>query len=73
MKINNFLTNIHLSIDNLVEGKETLIPHVTQSFTPQEAIKQELKLRNLPPVDIAFRWKSNSLAGIYEQFLSQDS
>ena len=77
MKINNFLTNtrtpVHLFIDNLVEGKETLIPHVTQSFTPQEAIKQELKLRNLPPVDIAFRWKSNSLAGIYEQFLSQDS
>ena len=39
-------------IDNLVEGKETLIPHVTQFFTPQEAIKQELELRNLPPADL---------------------
>ena len=39
-------------IDNLVEEKETLIPHVTQFFTPQEAIKQELELRNLPPADL---------------------
>ena len=54
--INSFLTNtrtpVDSFIDNLVEGKETLIPHVTQSFTPQEAIKQELELRNLPPVDL---------------------
>ena len=39
-------------IDNLVKGKETLITHVTQRFTSQEEIKQELELRNLPPVDL---------------------
>ena len=56
IKINSFLTNtrtpVDLFIDNLVEGKETLIPHGTQFVTPQEAIKQELELRNLPPVDL---------------------
>ena len=55
-------------IDNLVKGKETLILHTTQFFTPQEAIKQKnktnnknknkekqkLELRNLPPVDLCF-------------------
>ena len=55
-KINSFIANKRTPadsfIDNLVEGKETLIPHVTQFFTPQEAIKQELELRNLPPVDL---------------------
>ena len=39
-------------IDNLVEGKETLILPVTQVFTPQETIKHELELRNLPPVGL---------------------
>ena len=56
IKINSFLTNtrtpIDSLIDKLVEGKDTLIPHVTQFFTPQEAIKEELELRNLPPVDL---------------------
>ena len=56
IKINSFLTNTKTSVDSfinsLVEEKETLIPHVTQFFTPQEAIKQELELRNLPPVDL---------------------
>ena len=56
IKINSFLANtrtpVDLFIDNLVEGKETLIPHGTQFVTPQEAIKQELELRNLPPVDL---------------------
>ena len=56
IEINNFLTNtrtpVDLFIDNLVKGKETLILHVTQFFTPQEVIKQELELRNLPPVDL---------------------
>ena len=55
-KINSFIANKRKPadsfIDNLVEGKETLIPHVTQCFTPEEAIKQELELRNLPPVDM---------------------
>ena len=36
IKINNFLTNtrtpVDLLIDNLVEGKETLTPHVTHFF-----------------------------------------
>ena len=39
MKINSFLTNartpVDLFIDNLVEEKETLIPHVTQFFGPR--------------------------------------
>ena len=56
IKINNFLTNtrtpVDSFIDNLVEWKEALIPHVTQFFTQQEAIKQELELKNLPPVDL---------------------
>ena len=56
IKINSFLTNtrtpVESFIDNLVEGKETLIPYVTQCFTPQGAIKPELELRNLPPVDL---------------------
>ena len=38
--------------DNLVKGKETLIQDVTQFFTPQKAIKQELELRNLLPLDL---------------------
>ena len=56
IKTNDFLTNtrtpVDSFIDNLVEGKENLTPPVTQIFTPQEAIKQELELRNLPPVDL---------------------
>ena len=36
IKINNFLTNtetpVDSFIDNLVEGKETLIPHIKQIF-----------------------------------------
>ena len=39
-------------MDHLVEGKEILIPHVTQFFTPQKAIKHELEIRYLPPVDL---------------------
>ena len=58
IKINSFLTNtrtpVDSFIDNLVEVKETLQPHVTQFFTPQVAIKQELELKNLPPVDLLF-------------------
>ena len=50
IKINSFLTNTRTAvdsfIDNLFEQIETLIPHVTQFFTPQEVIKQEF--RNLP-------------------------
>ena len=56
IKINSFSRNrrtpVDSFIDNLVEWKENLIPHVTQFFTPQEAIKQELELRNLPLVDL---------------------
>ena len=56
IKINSFLTNrrtpVDSFIDNLVEWKENLIPHVTQFFTRQEAIKKELELRNLPLVDL---------------------
>ena len=52
IKINSFLTNtrtpVDSFIDNLVEGKETSIPHVTHFFTPHEAIKQDLELRDLP-------------------------
>ena len=33
-----------------MQGKK--LPGVTQLFTPQEAIKQEFELRNLPPVDL---------------------
>ena len=56
-KINeNFLTNSKTCVDSfieyLVEGKETVINHVAKHLTPQEAIKQELELRNLPPVDL---------------------
>ena len=64
IKINSFLTNtrtpVDLFIDNLVEGKETLIPHVTQFFIPHETITQELELRNLPPVDL-LRFDGNSV------------
>ena len=42
IKINIFLRNtrtpVDSFIDNLVEGKETSIPHVTQFFTPQEEV-----------------------------------
>ena len=48
IKINNFLTNTRTSadsfIDNLLERKETLIPHLTRLFTPQEVIKQEIEI-----------------------------
>ena len=47
IKINNILTNTRTPVDsfinNLVEEKEILILNATQVFTPQEAIKQELK------------------------------
>ena len=50
IKINSFLTNTITAVDsfinNLFERRETLIPHVTQFFTPQEVIKKEF--RNLP-------------------------
>ena len=56
IRINIFLTNtrthVDSFIDHLVEGKETLIPHVTQFFTQQETVKQELEVRNLPSVEI---------------------
>ena len=43
IRITIFLTNtrthVDSFIDNLVEGKETLIPHVTQFFTQEETIK----------------------------------
>ena len=37
----NTWTPANSFIDNLVKGKETLILHITQFFTPQEAIKQK--------------------------------
>ena len=44
IKINIFLTNTRIPVDsfieNLVEGKETLMPHVTQFFTPQEEVNK---------------------------------
>ena len=50
--LTNRRTSVDPFINNLVEGKETLIPHVTQFFIPQEAITQKLEFRNLPPVDL---------------------
>ena len=45
IKIKNFLTKAGAPVDsfigNLAEGKEVLISHVTQFFTPQEVVKQE--------------------------------
>ena len=69
-KINNFLVNtrtpLDLFIDNLVEGKETLVPYLTQIFTPKEAIKQELELRNFPLVNV-LRFNGNP---VHRQVLS---
>ena len=59
---------------NLVKGKETLIQDVTQFFTPQKAIKQELELRNLPPLDL-LRFDGNPVhwPEFIDNFLSRDS
>ena len=57
IKINNFLTNtrtpVDLFIDNFSRRERNInTPCNAFFFTPQEAIKQELELRNLPPDDL---------------------